>query len=84
MLFDLFCYLHCYLLNCYPTVTMVILSVFSIFGSVFPVEYNFEGLPFTIRGLFLVPLHLRLKNRNAKVFLLMFLGEFTYVTLKSK
>lgn len=84
MLLDLFCYLHWYLLNWYPTVTMVILCVFSVFGCVFPVEYDFAGLPFAIRGLFLAPLHLRLKNRNATVFLLMFLGEFISVTLKSK
>lgn len=54
VLFDLFYYLYWYLLNWKPIVTMVILVVFSEIGSVFPVEYDFAGLPLTIKGLFLM------------------------------
>lgn len=61
---------------------MVILVVFSEIGSVFPVEYDFAGLPLTIKRLFLM-FYTRMKNRKAKVFLFVFLREFPYVTLKS-
>lgn len=52
MLFDLFCYPYWYLIKWDPIVTMVILCVFSEIGCVLPLEYDFAGLPNTIRDCF--------------------------------